>query len=231
MKIVHALLFVLTVVIAAQGQNNESEDKAYGVPNLYVKWSPLHLINTFPTVQMDAEVRIGDRMTVQVGGSPVIYVSSTDHWYGLHKKRGYKLKSELRYYFLPVQLEGEKLFYLSLSFDYNRLKNDKTGTFGFDCNDRDCQYRQRVQLEERREIYALTHRIGMQRYLTSWFLLDINAGWGVRWGSYSMFNEPQGYDEYFRNDESDSFDSFFYGGYVETRVAIGLGVKLSVRIK
>lgn len=228
MKIIQVLWLVLAASVAVNAQDNKNNDKIYGgIPVLSVKWSPFHLINTFPTVQIDAEVRIRDRMTVQVGGSPVVRLSDADHRYNLDKKRGYKLKSEVRYYFLPTRQEDKMLVYVSLSFDYNRLKNDKTVIFEYDCNGRGCQYRQQTEIEERRIIYSLTHRIGLQTYLSPRFLLDINAGWGVRWGNYSRFNEPVGYDNV--NETIDIFG--FFSDYVETRVAIGLGVKLSVRIK
>ncbi|GAA0894299.1 hypothetical protein GCM10009122_39800 [Fulvivirga kasyanovii] len=228
MKIIQVVFLILAAYATVNGQDNKNNEKIYGgIPALSVKWSPLHLINTFPTVQIDAEVKIRDRMTVQVGGSPVVRLSEVDHRYNLDKKRGYKLKSEVRYYFLPVRQEDKKLAYVSLSFDYNRLKNDKSVTFEYDCNGQGCQYRQRTEIEERRIIYSLTHRIGVQKYLSPSFLIDINAGWGVRWGNYARFNEPAGYDN--ANETTDFFG--FFSDYVETRVAIGLGVKLSVRIK
>lgn len=230
MKIIQVLLLILATSVTVNGQDNKNNDKIYGgIPALSVKWSPLHLINTFPTVQVDTEVRVRDRITVQVGGSPVIYLRGTDHRYRMHDKRGYKLKSEVRYYFQPVHPEDKKMVYVSLSFDYNRLKNDKTVTFEYDCSGSGCQYRQRTEIEERRIIYSLTNRIGLQRYLSPRFLIDINAGWGVRWGNFSLFNEPEDYDR--RNEDEGVFDDLFFGDYVETRVAVGLGVKLSVRIK
>lgn len=217
-------LFVLANPLFAQGDDEKSEKESGIIPVVVVKWSPLHLLNTFSTAHLDVEVKLAKNITFQAGGSPVIPTTSTNSTIG--ERRGYKLKSEARYYFTP-RPGRNTLFYLALSFDYNRLMNEKWGTFGFDCVWDNCAYQQSTKFEERRITQVVGGRFGLHIYLTHWLLLDVNAGVGIRWLDFDRINGPEDYDFY-----GEEFHEWTFRSYEDMITpAILLGAKFGVKIK
>ena len=212
-------------VLNAQAQESDSTNRR-GIPKLAIKWSPLHLINTFPTVQIDAEAKIAEHWSFQAGGSPVIYFDDDRQNSTSFNRRGFKLKSEVRYYLTKQLNTKATIFYTGLGFDYNNLLYNSIRNYYFECGP-DCYYRERRSIENKKKIYSLTHRLGLQTYMTDWLLFDVNLGWGARWGYYEG-DAPIGASW---SEDSDVWFSDFDSDFVETRPAIGIGVKFSVRIK
>lgn len=148
-----------------------------------IKWSPIHLLGFYPTVQLAYEASVGKRLSVQGDVGYVInYEGGTNTEY--MNKRGVKLKAELRYYFesLPGSRDG---FYASVEPYLTSINFDRSITIS-ECFDPNCQnsyLRNFTYKVEYRET-GFSGKGGYVIYFDNDVLLDISIGWSWRVVNY-----------------------------------------------
>jgi hypothetical protein len=175
MRKILCTLTLFTVVVTANGQDSLSGK--WFVPTSVIKFSPLHLINFYPTVELSYEQRVASRVTIQVEGG---YVFDNNDGFGdFDNKRGFKAKLEPRYYLLYSDKHPMNV-YISAEVYLNRIDFDRNGTVT-ECLDGNCDFeiaRETTYVVRYRERGG-TVKCGWMKHFGR-FLLDFNAGWTVR---------------------------------------------------
>src|SRR5687767_14554290 len=95
-KVVLVLLLVLvSACCCAQDQDTDPTENL--VPDMAIKFSPIHLINFYPTVQLAFEKKIRKKLTAQID---LGYILQNNKLRGndFGNMRGYKTKAEARQY-------------------------------------------------------------------------------------------------------------------------------------
>lgn len=152
------------------------------IPHHTIKFSPNHLINFYPTLQLAYEARLANRVSVQVEGGYVLnYPMNEDTDY--RNKRGAKTKLEFHYYVLPSE-RANLIYYGALEFYWNAVNFDRKNTQQ-ECYDADCNH-----LYNRQFYYTVKYRepgfglkLGFAKYIGR-FMIDVNSGWIVRFIDY-----------------------------------------------
>ncbi|HEY9048567.1 MAG TPA: hypothetical protein VIN08_21820 [Ohtaekwangia sp.] len=178
-----ALLVSLFVLMTIYSYAQDSLEYRSYVPNHAVKFSPFHLINFYPTLELSYEKRIYRWITLQGEYGYVIdYGDRTDASY--RNKRGSKFKLEVRKYFAPVTYRN-LIFYGALEGYMNAIRFDERYTtqecFGEDCDHvyiRDRYYT--TQYHEQ----GFGFKFGLVKYFLSNFFMDVNSGWCIRFVDY-----------------------------------------------
>ncbi|MEX2230757.1 MAG: hypothetical protein WD824_01250 [Cyclobacteriaceae bacterium] len=164
------------LTLGAAGQDHSW--KADPVPRHAIKFSPFHLLNFYPTIQMSYETRIKNRFTLQVEGGYIVRRSVYRYDSEFLDKRGLKAKLEPRYYF---GLKGEKSFYYgALELYVNAVNFDRQDS-RVECFDLECTrtFRRDYTYEMRYREHGLAAKSGFISYFSQFFV-DINAGLIVR---------------------------------------------------
>ncbi|NBW34209.1 MAG: DUF3575 domain-containing protein [Cytophagia bacterium] len=152
-------------------------------PKHAIKWSPIHLLGFYPTLQLAYEASVGKKLSVQGDVGYVInYEGGTNTEY--MNKRGVKLKAELRYYFesLPGSQDG---FYASIEPYITSINFDRSTTTS-ECFDPNCQnmylkyFTYKVEYRET----GFSGKGGYVIYFDNDILLDISIGWSWRVVNY-----------------------------------------------
>jgi hypothetical protein len=187
-----------------------------------IKWSPIHLLGFYPTVQLAYEASVGKKLSVQGDVGYVInYEGGTNTEY--MNKRGVKLKAELRYYFesLPGSSDG---FYASIEPYATLINFDRSITIS-ECFDPNCQnmylknYTYKVEYRET----GFSGKGGYVIYFDNDILLDISIGWSWRVVNY---DQPD-------NIRPTTSGFNFFGPNEQDRIAISplVGVRVGYRLK
>lgn len=148
------------------------------VPKSAVKFSPLHLINFYPTIEVSYEHKIARQTTLQAEVGYVLDFS-TDSRADFQDKRGVKLKLEGRYYFFG-RTDRHKLYYLGFE-GYTNIINFDRQTSQRECFDLNCDHtfvRNYAYKMEYREKGA-TIKVGWMKFYSRFFF-DFSSGWTVR---------------------------------------------------
>jgi hypothetical protein len=166
------------------------------IPGSSIKYSPLHLINFYPTIQVAYEQFITGRLTTQVDLGYVVKVDRSYDERFLNKK-GVKVKIEPRIYFAPV-LKRRLIYYSSVEGYYNRInfnrKSDREECFDLSCEHR---YIRKYFYPVKYREYGLSLKMGFVKYYRN-FMLDINSGWTLRIIDYQHgIFEPENFDDFF----------------------------------
>jgi hypothetical protein len=179
-KILPLFIFLTTHVVTAQ----DSLWVTQRVPKNAIKFSPLHLINFYPTIELSYERRIKNEITMQAELGYVLNNpenSNTQY----RDERGVKIKLEPRYYFSKAKksivLYGAAEVYANIiNFDRVRYKTE--------CFDGDCmsQYRERVAYKVRYREEGFSVKCGFVKYVGNFFI-DFNTGWTTR---FIKYHEP-----------------------------------------
>jgi hypothetical protein len=217
--------FVLILAVAASagscfGQARDSTENKWLAPSQVIKFSPLHLMNFYPTIELSYEHRLADRFTLQGEFGYVLdYGSNTSA--DFQDKRGFKAKVEPRYYL--AYSESHMYFYTSGELYLNRINFDRE-TYVNGCIDQWCEFRfvQRTEYEMKYREHGASLKLGWIIYFHR-FLLDLNSGWTVRVVSYS--GQQQTFDDMievfdFGPDETD-----------RTQLSPNLGIRLGYRLE
>lgn len=191
-------------------------------PEHAIKWSPIHLLGFYPSLQLAYEASVGKRLSVQGDVGYVInYEGGTNTEY--MNKRGVKLKTELRYYFesLPGSRDG---YYASIEPYLTSINFDRSTTTS-ECFDPNCQNRYLKYFTykvEYRET-GFSGKGGYVIYFDNDILLDISIGWSWRVVNY---DHPD-------NVRPTTSDFNFFGPNEEDRIVLSplVGVRVGYRLK
>lgn len=215
-----AAFILLSQVVWAQ---RKTYDTAHLVPRHAIRFSPFHLINFYPTIQVSYETRLYDSFTLQVEGGYVLPRSFEEADPFFFNKRGYKAKVEVRRYFWG----GKRgwIFYGAPELYVNRVDFDRETT-RTECFDQQCQsiftrnYNYEVFYREK----GIALKAGFVKYFSR-FLLDVNTGWMVRVIRYDDdLKNKSGVDEYY---------AWFNVPNEKSRTAVSpvLGIRIGYRIR
>jgi hypothetical protein len=216
--------FLVTLILLLTSINIFAQDslEIRHKPEHAIKWSPIHLLGFYPTLQLAYEASAGKKLSVQGDVGYVInYQGDTDTEY-MHK-RGVKLKAELRYYFesLPGSRDG---FYASIEPYVTSINFDRSITIS-ECFDPNCQnsyLRNSSYKVEYRET-GFSGKGGYVIYFDNDILLDISIGWSWRVVNY---DQPE-------NVRPTTSGFNFFGPNEEDRIVLSplLGVRVGYRLK
>jgi hypothetical protein len=222
----YILFFLLVISASVSGQEKSA------VPRQAIRFSPFHLINFYPTIQIGYEHLLKNKITLIVEGGYVIdydenqgdlSTTSIEHY----NKRGFKVKLEPRYYFYQNQKE-RVTFYSGLELYYNFVDFDRNERVT-ECYDPDC-----VHAFQRMYIYTVNYRewgfapkAGIMIYIKNFFF-DFNSGIAFRNIDYQKpeISAPDQLD--------DNFESpFNFLPIEEKRITWGpvLGLRVGYRIR
>ena len=171
------ILFLMLLPLTIRCQDSVS------LPKHIIKFSPLHLIGKFPTLQIAYERNIRGKLSVQLDAGYVLNYTADDE-----KKdfRGFKLREELRYYYKLKNYNRKNLKYSKSSYlsveTLQNIINYEGRYMDYDCN---CTVSQYVKLRET----GINFKIGYTEYLSR-FILDFSAGLSFR---HIRYREPYFY--------------------------------------
>lgn len=193
------------------------------VPERAVKFSPFHLVNFYPTVELSYEHRIKPSATLQLElGYVLDYSTNTSERYS--DKRGIKAKLEVRKYFALANKRRRKGFYWAAETYVNIINFDRERTQE-ECFDLECNhvYFRRYENKARYREQGLSLKIGSIRYFDSRIFIDLNTGVTLR--NVDYHTPPAG----FRGDVLPVFEI----PYESDRVTVGpnLGIRVGYRIR
>ncbi len=175
-RLLVVVLAAISLNCAAQG-GRDSLTMAMLVPQQAVKFSPLHLLNFYPTLEFSFEQRIAPRVTVQLEAGYVLNFNNWDE--DFLDKRGVKLKLEGRNYFFG-RTDKRKLYYLAGEIYANIINFDRTTSIQ-ECFDMSCEHpfiRYATGTMAYRE-KGITVKAGLMKYYGRFFF-DISSGWTIR---------------------------------------------------
>lgn len=174
----YSLLSVLLLckVLHCHAQDSLNFDRL--VPGSAVKFSPLHLLNFYPTVEVSYEQKLYRRVTLQAEVGYIVNYR-VDYKSRFDNKRGVKLKLEPRYYFWG-RTDKKKMYYASaepyfyvINFDRNDSREE---CFDVECTSR---FRRTYHYKVKYRESGFTLKAGYIRYYARFFL-DFNSGLTLR---------------------------------------------------
>lgn len=161
----------------AQG-GRDSLTMAMVVPEQAVKFSPLHLINFYPTLELSFEQKIASQTTLQLEAGYVLDYNN-DWNEEFLDKRGIKLKLEGRYYFFG-RIDRRKAYYMAGEAYTNIINFDRVRTTN-ECFDINCDHAftrtDEHKVEYREKGFSI--KAGMLKRFGK-FLFDLNSGITLR---------------------------------------------------
>jgi hypothetical protein len=172
------ILFFGSVGCYAQG-GKDSLTMAMLVPQQAVKFSPLHLINFYPTIGFSFEQKVARQVTLQLEGGYVLNYSN-DWNEDFIDKRGAKVKLESRYYFFG-RTDKRKIYYLGGEV-YANIINFERLSRREECFDVNCDH-MFIRYENAKMAYrekGFTIKAGLIKYLGRKFFFDFSSGWTIR---------------------------------------------------
>ena len=172
-----AILLCLNLVSFGQDTLLTAENGL--VPERAIKFSPFHLINFYPTIEISYEQRIRPRFTLQAETGYVLnYRYNTDD--DFQNKRGIKAKLEARNY-LSGPPDRRKLFYIATEIYLNAVNFDRQ-TGQVECFDLECNHRyfRRYNYKMKYREEGISFKVGFIRYWNQALFLDLNTGVTVR---------------------------------------------------
>lgn len=174
------LLSCIFLVDAASAQGGkDSLTMAMLVPKQAVKFSPLHLINFYPTLEFSFEQKIASKVTLQLEGGYVLdYDNDTND--SFLNKRGAKVKLEARYYFFG-RTDKRKIYYIAGEGYANIINFDRT-TSTQECFDVNCE-NIFIRFQDAKMAYrekGFTIKAGLIKYAGEHFFFDFSSGWTIR---------------------------------------------------
>lgn len=197
-------------------------------PRFAIKWSPLHLLAFYPTLQIAAEARVYKNLSLQIDVGPVLKYAENDTERHANK-RGTKWKAELRHYFQPAAFTD---LYLAAEYYYNTIDFNRTSVFGIGCSTGDCDYFQYKAFKVEYREHGPALKVGFMYYFDQQerVFIDFNGGISLRTIRYHYKGKPIGDDIIdYSYDDYGSFGS----PYEENRNAYGLvvGYRIGYRFK
>ncbi len=177
-------LLLAPLLLSAQVRKTDSIAWA---PRAIIKFSPLHLLNFYPTVQVAFEYRIARRISLQTDVGVALNYSNQNARF--LDRRGVKFKQDVRYYLSPVN-SSSNAHYLSAEYYGNFINFDRE-VWGLSCFDLDCinQFRQRYFFTVRHREHGIGLRYGIH-YFQGRFDFDFGFGFLARFVRYQQPTVP-----------------------------------------
>jgi hypothetical protein len=165
------------------------------VPQQAVKFSPLHLVNFYPTIEFSFEQKVAKQLTIQLEGGYVLDYGndwSTDYL----DKRGAKGKLETRYYFFG-RTDKKKIYYVGAEGYANVINFDRVSSRQ-ECFDLECEHMfirtAPFKMEYREKGFTL--KAGLMKYFGKFFF-DFSGGWTLRDIHYrEPFSFSEGFEDW-----------------------------------
>ena len=150
------------------------------VPQQAIKFSPLHLINFYPTLEFSFEQKVSSQVSMQLEAGYVLDYNN-DYDDDFLNKRGVKLKLEGRYYFFG-RTDKRKIYYLAGEAYANVINFDRASStqecFDATCDNIFIRY-QDAKMAYREKGFTL--KAGLMKYISgSRFFFDFSSGWTIR---------------------------------------------------
>jgi hypothetical protein len=186
--------FLLLVILLAASclsttaqNSNKSENQE---SKLVIKWSPLHLIAKYPTLQLALEQRISKNISFQYEAGTVLsinglnVIADEDH----SRYRGFKAKFEVKRYF---NADDYRRFYCAAELFYNRI-NYNTNEFFIvhpDLGDASKDYNQKIKYSKQYREGGLVIKGGVV-FNVYRFRIDLHAGASISNYKERSIGEP-----------------------------------------
>jgi len=183
-----------------------------------IKLSPFHVLNFYPTLQLAYELQWHSQFSLQADIGYVFTLDNSDVRF--IDKRGIKLKTEVRYYYLKNNSRTAMHYFAAEPYQ-NIINFDRRET-KTECFDIECmiiyskQYFYKVRYRES----GLSLKYGIMRERKR-ILFDINCGLTLRVVNYKKPDIPRGFDE---------FDNMSWFSIPNERKRITVGLALGLRI-
>ena len=185
---------ILALLMA--GTIHQSIAQSYRIepPRLAVKWSPIHLINFYPSIQIGLEHKLFRNITMQyeLGAIIDMGVMSNDDFID---QRGFRAIGEVRYY-LPSPPKIP--FYIAGEYYYGDIRFDRSDVIGYNCQGGECLYFEYIthRVNHRHQGVGLKYGILL---FPGWnknrkFFFDLNVGAAYRSIRYNYPELPDGND-------------------------------------
>jgi len=183
-----------------------------------IKFSPLHLINFYPSIQVAYEHRLTPATSLQIDLGYVFYNFSTPEFI---RKNGFKAKAEYRYY-LKDERTDRKSPYLSAE-PYINAVNFHREENTIQCFDLDCQlqFSQKIRYLVQYRETGFSLKYGQVFTMWNNFIFDLNYGMTIRIIRY----KEKGRDS---SPPQDFFDGFL--SIPNERNRIGISPALGLRV-
>ena len=215
---------LLCLPLVSSGQDTLALEKSL-VPERAIKFSPFHLINFYPTIEISYEMRIRPLFTLQAEGGYVLnYRYNTDEEF--QNKRGIKGKLEARNY-LSGPPDRRKQFYLAAEVYLNAInfgrQDGEEECFDLECNHR---FHRRYNYKMKYREEGFSFKVGFIRYWGPALFLDINSGVTLRNVRYKepISLRPRGGDVFFAGPDIPNEED-------RVTVSPNLGIRLGYRLK
>jgi hypothetical protein len=143
-----------------------------------IKFSPLHLINSFPTIQLGYERNLPKKFSINLEAGHVVGNPESKEY---PNKRGKKFREEIRYYY-KFNPRKENAFYGAFDFFQNYLRFDESGTINL-CDDLECLNSTKIELGPQK-VKLNEKGFGIRMGVTEFsgrFIFDFNWGVSFRW--------------------------------------------------
>lgn len=189
----------MTVLALASGVNAQEH---IGPPRFALKWSPSHLIYFYPSLQVAAEIKVMNNLTIQYDLGVVLEPPFSDNE-DYMRRRGYRCIAEVRYY---IPSPPKIPFYVAAEYYNSVVRFNRSNVIGYDCGGEDCLYFEYVTYNVRHKNEGVGLKFGILLF-PGWnrnktFFFDCNVGIAYRSLSYHSTNMPEGYGiTSFENDE------------------------------
>ncbi|HYG02425.1 MAG TPA: hypothetical protein VD927_08255 [Chryseosolibacter sp.] len=151
------------------------------VPKSAIKFSPLHLINFYPTAQVAYEHQLYKSLTAQLDAGYVLPLGERSQRFT--NKRGFKSKLEFRYY---LDAAERHINYVSVEPYYYRINFDRWAVGAPECIDASCQsqFVRKYNFKMLYREHGFSAKFGGLIYLRGAFLFDYNVGVTLRMVDY-----------------------------------------------
>jgi hypothetical protein len=148
------------------------------IPARAIKFSPLHLLGFYPSLQFAYEYKISDKFSMQ---TDLGYVFNNGNFNDRFlNKRGIKARQEIRLYY-DLYHKSDQAYYFSLELYFNGV-NFNRKELRTECFDLDCmqlfnrQYNYVVKFREN----GISFKNGFIKYFTEQIFVDMSFGLTIR---------------------------------------------------
>lgn len=186
-KLVITCFLTVTIICNQKifGQTNRIEAPAFAI-----KYSPVHLIYFFPSVQFSVEHKVLKNINFHYDlGKVVNYRDTESERYS--NRRGFRGIAEIRWY-LPSPPKVP--LYVAGDFYYSRIQFDRSTVMGHHCETRDCDYFEYITYKVNYDSHGFGLKFGSLLF-PGWnknrsVFIDVNTGFTYRDTSFSDVGKP-----------------------------------------
>lgn len=212
-KLLLVLLLICPCLSRAQDSSRVDSPSRF----IILKYSPLSILDPISSYQFAVEYRLWEKaisLQHEAGYITNILFRESDS----RNREGIRLRNEIRFYLQPGGKEGEGA-YIAPEILFIHYSYRKTGTIchGFDQEFFDCNYREKVDYEVQKQVYAFHPKVGYQRIYKG-IAIDLYAGLGFRQVRIKETGRPEEFEE-------DEYFSFKKGPGIYNLPGISFGLK------